>query len=110
MAKVRQVQHRPERETARGRELAEARREIKQLKRLVARLQKTIKRIEEQRSVQAEASPESLAEAEVAASVPVAIEQSDKDKCLDCGSTSLVRFMTPGGKELIFCKNCKARR
>lgn len=103
--KGRQTQHRPERENARGKELADARREVKQLKRLVSRQQKTIERMSSERGIAvalAEASPEPAL-----ATVEVVIEKKDDDRCPHCGSNAIGTFTTPGGKKLTRCKNCK---
>jgi hypothetical protein len=113
MAKAnRQVQHRPERESARGKELAAARKEIRQLKRLVSRLQKTIRKLEDERGIEVtleESSPEpTIADTETK-TLPVEVAAEDP-KCGKCGSTDLTKFVTPGGKTLIACRSCKTRR
>jgi hypothetical protein len=112
MAKQRQVQHRPDREKARGRELAEANKEIRQLKRLVSRQQKTIRKMENERGITVEleeASPEPTTPR--GEPQPVVLEsQRDDDSCSKCGGTVWTTFTTPGGKTIKGCKNCKARR
>ncbi len=107
---TRQAQHRPEREKAKGRELSEARKEIKQLKRQVSRLQKTIRKMEDERGVTAEieeASPDPTPADPKA--VVLESEKRDQDTC-GCGANVWVTFTTPGGKVLRSCKNCKTRR
>jgi hypothetical protein len=107
-AKTRQAQHRPERESARSKELNEARQQVKQLKKLVARLQKTIRKYETERGIALiieQGDPEPvMAEAEPA---PAPVPAPDPTRC-DCGSNSFITFKTPSGKTLIRCKACKS--
>jgi hypothetical protein len=89
------TQHRTERETVRGREVAATRKENQQLKRQVARLQKQIAKLE------ARAEPESdQDEVRSPAEKPVT--------CI-CGACTWTSFTTPGGKVIRACKACKAR-
>jgi hypothetical protein len=105
MTKGRQVQHRAEREVIKGQELTAARKEVRQLKRLVSRLQKTIRKLEDQRGAPVEIESE-----EVVVIEPTALTVGqDQNKCSKCGSEDLTRFTTPGGKTLVACRTCKAR-
>ena len=97
---------RPERssEASQSKELHEARREVKALRKLVGRLQKTIQKYERERGIALvleEADPEPAAVEPVAELAPVTIGCA-------CGSANYVTFTTPSGKKLIRCKACKA--
>lgn len=92
----RQVQHRPERDAARGRELAALRKENQQLKRQVARLQKQVDRLQAARP-----------EAEDGQQPTLEISGSKTQLC-SCGGT-FGRITLPNGKVLVACKSCKTR-
>lgn len=111
MSKQRQVQHRPDREPARGRELSEARKEIRQLKRLVARQQKTIRKLEDERGGAEveliDSNPEPVKQGEP---VLVVTEPAQAAETCRCGATNWATFTTPSGTILKACRTCKARR
>lgn len=103
---ARQGQHKPERDGAKGRELTAAKQEIKQLKRQVSRLQKTIRKLEEQRGIDITIEEESPPQSSRGESKPVVLD--GQDKCADCGSTELVKFKIPGKSVVLtVCKTCK---
>jgi predicted RNase H-like nuclease (RuvC/YqgF family) len=107
VAKARQVQHKPEREKAKGRELVEAKKEIKQLKRQVSRLQKTVRKMEESRGVEIQLEEESP-EPTLAQGTAQPVELANEPKCSNCGSGALVSFRPPNSsRTLIVCKDCK---
>lgn len=90
----RQVQHRPQRETSKAQELAEVRQENRLLKRTISRLQKEIRRLEEQRPEPEEPAPP--------------VTEQEQESC-GCGSTQIISFTTPGGVTIRACQVCKAR-
>lgn len=100
---ARQIQHRPEREGAKGRELSEAKKEIKQLKRQVSRLQKLLQKAEEIRGVPIEEEEEDF---KVRSEAIKPIEE----QCGKCGAASWVSFTTPSGKTFKACKVCKGKK
>jgi hypothetical protein len=96
-------------EASQGRELHEARREIKSLRKLVGRLQKTIQKYERERGIMLvleEADPEPAAPEAERAPVP---DPEPVVRCPKCGGSgdNLSAFRTPGGKTLIRCKVCR---
>jgi hypothetical protein len=106
----RQTQHRTEREQAKGKELAAAKREVKQLKRLVARLQKTVQKLQDGRDISGdievsptpEVSPEPRGRAK-----GVSTARTDEGGCPQCGSGDLTSLTVPGGTTVLtVCKNC----
>lgn len=97
-------------EASRSKELAEVRRENKQLKKLVGRLQKTIQRYERERGITLvlEAAEPEPSAAEAMPEPEVQVE-SQPSGCPSCGGRNLINFTTPGGRTLISCKDCKTR-
>ena len=84
-----------------ARELAEAKAENSTLKRAIARLQKPVQRLENERSPdedEVEQKPQQKKAQKVEA-----------PGCSKCASTNLTEFTSPGGKRLTVCKDCKAR-
>jgi len=88
-------------EDSRSRTLSEARREIHQLRKQNAQLQKKVKRLAVAREEQeADAAEEGLVPA-------VPLQAENLIKC--CPTPDLRTVSTPGGKILKICKSCKAR-
>ena len=91
--------HRPKREDAKAKELADLKRENFELKRAVKRLQKDIAK----RSGMQEELAEQGFEVEVDVEVQV------ESKACPCGSVTPLKQLTLNGKVYAICIDCKAR-
>jgi hypothetical protein len=102
MPKNRNTQHKPSRDTAHAKELADNRREITHLTREVARLKRYIEKLEANRPDTEE--PETLASAD-----PKSVPLVPGKACGKCGSTDVRYSMTtPTGMSVSVCHDCKA--
>lgn len=99
MAKKHQVQHKERREEAKGKELADIKRENSQLKRQVARLTKQLTRALDTQSNDTDDK-----------NVREHVESQRKAaKCEQCPSLNLKSVKIPGGT-LVVCKDCGWRK
>ena len=91
--------NRPRREEAKGKELAELKKENNQLRRQVSRLRKEIERLELM----------SVMDREDHEPAPSRFAPPKKHKllCPACDNQSFTMTTTPSGKKIYVCKNCK---
>ena len=99
----RTTQHKPQRDAARARELAELKQENKHLKRQIARLRKYIEKLQGVGVVEEYEEPEITQEVEQSEE-----ESSDSQKCPNC-KNHLIIIKTPTTK-IVGCTNCKWRQ
>lgn len=89
--------NRPRREEAKGKELAELKKENNQLRRQISRLRKEIERLELM----------TLIDREDNQPAPRVERKKSKLTCPACDNQSFSMTTTPSGKKIYVCKNCK---
>lgn len=94
MSKRQQTQNRERREEAKGKELAETKKENQQLRRQIARLTKQLSRITD------------ISQSE---DHEVSVKKEHKPKCPDCESTNIKTIKLHTG-QLTACKDCGWRK
>lgn len=99
---LRRIQHKPQRDAAKAKELADLKQENKHLKRQISRLRRQIEKLQ---GIESEGPPE-----EEMAPEPKSLaeeENIDSKYCPNC-KHSLIEIKTPT-KVLVGCANCKWR-